>query len=65
MDQSNKKVFGLNAIQFVKLCIYLAAGLSLIMSNYLYFTGEVQAGIYIGIWVPSILSAGVLMLAKV
>ena len=40
----------------------LAAGLSFLMSVSLFFTGSQEQGIYVGIWVPSILSAGALLL---
>ena len=40
----------------------LAAGLSFLLSVWLFFTGNQQQGIYVGIWVPSILSAGALLL---
>lgn len=35
--------------------MFLAAFLSLIFSEILWFTGDRQAGIFIGIWVPSIM----------
>ena len=38
--------------------IFSAAGLSFFMSVYLWFSGDTDAGLYIGIWVPSILSLG-------
>ncbi len=38
-----------------------AAGLSFVMSVYLFFTGSQEQGIFVGIWVPSILSAGALL----
>lgn len=38
-----------------------AAFLSLIFSETLWFIGEKQAGIFIGIWVPSILGFAVLL----
>lgn len=41
--------------------ILVAAGLSLIASVVLYFSGSENEGIFIGIWVPSILSLGVLL----
>ena len=34
------------------------------MSVYLFFTGSREQGIFVGIWVPSILSAGALLLAR-
>ncbi len=45
-----------------KALFMLAAGLSFLMSVSLFFTGSQEQGIYVGIWVPSILSAGALLL---
>ena len=39
-----------------------AAGLSFLMSVYLYFRGSYEQGIFVGIWVPSILAAGALLI---
>lgn len=39
--------------------LFIAAFLSLIFSEILYFTGDVNAAIFIGIWVPSILAFGI------
>lgn len=41
-----------------------AAGLSFLMSVSLFFTGDHERGIYVGIWVPSILSAGTLLMSQ-
>lgn len=38
-----------------------SAFLSLLFSEYLWFTGEREAGIFIGLWVPSILGFAVLL----
>ena len=38
---------------------FVAAFLSLIFSEILYFKGEVNAAIFVGIWVPSILAFGI------
>ncbi|MEO8501925.1 MAG: hypothetical protein ABI565_13485 [Vicinamibacteria bacterium] len=38
--------------------ILLAAFLSFLFSVYLWFTGEKDAGLFVGIWVPSILAFG-------
>ena len=40
----------------------LAAGVSFLLSVSLWFTGSREQGIFVGIWVPSILSAGTLLL---
>ena len=45
-----------------KALFMLAAGLSFVMSVSLYFTGSTEQGIFVGIWVPSILSGGALLL---
>jgi Trk-type K+ transport system membrane component len=45
-----------------KALFFLAAGLSFLLSVYFYFSGDPQRGIFVGIWVPSILSAGNLLI---
>ncbi len=40
-----------------------AAFLSLVASVGLFFTGSREQGIFVGLWVPSILAAGALLLA--
>jgi hypothetical protein len=47
----------------VKLLFLVASFLSLLLSVGLYFNGHEQQGIYVGIWVPSILALGALLLA--
>ncbi len=47
-----------------KALFLLAAGLSFVMSVCLFFTGSREQGIFVGIWVPSILSAGALLLGR-
>jgi hypothetical protein len=39
--------------------LFISALLSLVFSEILYFRGEVDAAIFIGIWVPSILAFGI------
>ena len=39
--------------------LFISAFLSLIFSELLYFRGEANAAIFIGIWVPSILAFGI------
>jgi hypothetical protein len=55
----NKK---LDNIVKVKGLIFVAAGLSFLLSVSLWFTGSKEQGLYVGIWVPSICSAGSLLL---
>ena len=49
------------------LLILAAAGVSLVLSVLLYFTGDTiddrQMGIFVGLWVPSILSLGAFLVA--
>ena len=40
-----------------------AAGLSFVASVSLWFSGHKEQGLYVGLWVPSILSLGALLLA--
>ena len=47
-----------------KALFLLAAGLSFAMSVSLFFTGSREQGIFVGIWVPSILSAAALLLGR-
>jgi hypothetical protein len=44
-----------------KLLIFTAAGLSFLLSVFLFFSGDRERGIFVGLWVPSILSAGSLL----
>jgi len=46
-----------------KLGYILAAGASLVVSVSLWFTGNKEQGAFVGLWVPSILSLGSLMLS--
>jgi hypothetical protein len=50
-------------MRIAKASILAAAGLSFILSVYLWFTGSQEQGIFVGIWVPSILSFGALVFA--
>ena len=49
-------------IRWAKLGIVIAAGLSFLFSVYLWFSGSKQEGVFVGLWVPSILSFGTLIL---
>lgn len=40
-----------------------AAGISFLLSIGLWFSGSKEQGIFVGLWVPSILSFGALLLA--
>jgi len=46
-----------------KLLFLVAAGLSFLLSVGLWFRGHHEEGLFVGIWVPSILALGALMQA--
>lgn len=48
--------------RIAKLTYVGGAGLSFLLSVSLWFTGSKEQGLYVGLWVPSILSFGTLML---
>lgn len=50
-------------VKRAKALFFAAAGISLMLSVSLWFTGHKEQGLYVGIWVPSICSAGSLILA--
>ncbi len=47
-----------------KALILLAAGLSFLLSVSLWFTGNQLQGIFVGLWVPSILALGAIVLPR-
>ena len=51
-------------IQMAKLGFVIAAGASFLFSVYLWFSGGKQEGVFVGLWVPSILSFGTLILGR-
>ena len=51
-------------IQMAKLGFVIAAGASFLFSVSLWFSGSKQEGVFVGIWVPSILSFGTLILGR-
>ena len=51
-------------IQMAKLGFVIAAGASFLFSVYLWFSGNRQEGLFVGLWVPSILSFGTLILGR-
>ena len=46
-----------------KIPVIIAAGLSFLLSVYLWFSGFKDEGMFVGLWVPSILSFGVFIYA--
>ncbi len=54
----------MNKRKLAKLGYVVAAGASFLFSISLWFTGSKQEGLYVGLWVPSILSFGTLVLGS-
>lgn len=49
------------SVKTAKLLILAAAGLSFLFSVYLWFLVDKEQGVFVGLWVPSILSFGALI----
>lgn len=50
-------------INLLKALILVGAAISFLLSIYLWFSGSKEQGLFVGIWVPSILSFGALIFA--
>ena len=50
--------------KIAKLGFVVAAGVSFLFSVYLWFSGSKDEGLFVGLWVPSILSFGTLVLGR-
>jgi len=50
-------------LRVVRASILIAAGLSFFLSIFLWFSGAKEQGIFVGLWVPSILSFGAFVLS--
>ncbi len=48
-------------VRIAKLLILIAAGISFLFSVYLWFLVSKEQGVFVGLWVPSILSFGTLL----
>ena len=55
---------GFHPLALSKSLFFVAAGLSFLLSVYLWFSGDRDRGVFVGLWVPSILSAGTLLLGS-
>ena len=51
----------MTSLKTAKLLILAAAGLSFLFSVYLWFLVDKEQGVFVGLWVPSILSFGALV----
>jgi len=47
-----------------KIGFIIAAGASFLFSVYLWFSGSKDEGVFVGLWVPSILSFGALLMSR-
>jgi len=52
-------------MRMIKTSILIAAALSFVLSISLWFTGSREQGLFVGIWVPSILRFGAFILAGI
>ncbi len=53
----------MSKLQISKGLILVAAFLSFLLSVYLWFDGSKDQGVFVGLWVPSILALGALLFA--
>lgn len=54
----------MSKLRIAKLGFTAAAAASFLFSVYLWFSGNKDEGVFVGIWVPSILSFGTLVLGN-
>ena len=59
---SDKKI-KINATWVAKGIIFIASFLAMLLSIYLFDSGDTLRGVYVGLWVPSILGGGALLFA--
>lgn len=52
----------LTGISASKALFFAAAGIAFCLSIWLWFSGDRERGLFVGLWVPSVLSAGGLLL---
>jgi len=60
---NSQRVIDRKRVRVAKALILSAAFLSFVLSVTLWFNGDRELGLFVGIWVPSICSAGALLLA--
>ena len=49
----------MSRLQLAKIGFMAAAGISFLLSVYLWFSGSEGQGVFVGLWVPSILGTGI------
>jgi hypothetical protein len=62
MDKNLEKKNHFRKIWLAKILILSSSFASMIFSIYLFYNQDTQNGIFVGLWVPSILSAGNLLM---
>ena len=63
-DRDETKGFIMSRLSIAKLGFVIAAGASFLFSVSLWFSGSREEGLFVGLWVPSILSFGTLILGR-
>ncbi len=53
----------LQVVWIAKAIIFISSFLSMLFSIYLFYNKDTDHGLFVGLWVPSILSAGALLFA--
>jgi hypothetical protein len=51
-------------VTLIRASILLSSFMSFLLSVYLFFSGSEQQGIFVGLWVPSILALGAFIFAS-
>ncbi len=64
MENANVTPTSGRSLRSAKAFFFTAAGLSFVLSIALWFSGDREQGLFVGLWVPSILSAANLVLHK-
>lgn len=65
MKSENQKAISAERVKKIwlaKIIIFTAAMLSMAFSIFLYYSGDSLNAIYVGLWVPSILAGGALLM---
>ena len=63
-DRDESRGFIMSKLSIAKLGFVIAAGASFLFSVSLWFSGSREEGLFVGLWVPSILSFGTLILGR-
>jgi hypothetical protein len=63
IDRGGQRAGSLTAFQKTKIAFLLAGFLSFLFSVMLWFFVDKDQGLFVGLWVPSVLSLGALVLA--